>query len=94
MPLRRPPGRVERILDAELLLLHLDLGRRADLDLRHAAGELRQAFLELLLVVVGGGLSISFLIMPMRPWISLVSPAPSMIVVFSFSTTIFLARPR
>src|SRR5438309_197663 len=44
----------ELTLDAELLLLHLDLGRRAHLDLRHAAGELRQALLELLLVVVGG----------------------------------------
>ena len=31
----------------ELLLLHLGLSRRADLDDRHAAGELRQALLEL-----------------------------------------------
>src|SRR3990170_2751021 len=30
----------------------------------------------------------------MRPWISLVLPAPSMIVVLSLSTTTFLARPR
>ena len=48
-------GRVERVLDAGLLLLHLGLGRRADLDHRDAADELRQALLELLAVVVAGG---------------------------------------
>src|SRR5579862_2617884 len=47
-------GRVQSVLDAELLLFHLDLGGRADVDLSDAAGELRQALLELLLVVVGG----------------------------------------
>jgi hypothetical protein len=46
---------VERVLDAGLLLLHLGLGRRADLDDRDAAHELREALLELLAVVVGGG---------------------------------------
>ena len=45
----------EGVLDAVLLLLHLDLGGRADVDHGHAAGELGQALLELLLVVVGGG---------------------------------------
>src|SRR3954452_4509321 len=49
-------GGVKSILDAVLLLLHLDLGRTADADDRHAARELRQALLELLTVVVGGGL--------------------------------------
>jgi len=38
-----------------LLLLHLDLGGRADVDDGDAAGELGQALLELLAVVVGGG---------------------------------------
>jgi hypothetical protein len=45
---------VQRVLDAGLLLLHLDLGRRADAHDRDAAHELRQALLELLAVVVGG----------------------------------------
>ena len=48
----RRAGRVQRVLDAGLLLLHLGLGRGADLDDRDAAGELRQALLELLPVVV------------------------------------------
>ena len=48
-------GRVERVLDAGLLLLHLGLGRSADLDHRDAADELREALLELLTVVVGRG---------------------------------------
>ncbi len=39
-----------------LLLLHLDLGGRADVDDGHAAGELGEALLELLAVVVAGGL--------------------------------------
>ena len=38
-----------------LLLLHLDFGRCADVDDGYAAGELRKALLELLFVVVGGG---------------------------------------
>src|SRR5258705_3289997 len=49
----RCAGRVERVLDARLLLLHLGLGRRADVDLGDAAGQLRETLLELLLVVVG-----------------------------------------
>src|SRR5690606_40983585 len=48
---RRTAG-VEGVFDAGLLLLHLDLGRRADVDLGHAAGELGEALLELLAVVV------------------------------------------
>jgi hypothetical protein len=43
------------------LALHFGLGRRAHFDHRHAAGELRQTFLELFLVVVGGGLVDLFL---------------------------------
>ena len=49
-------GRARRrdgVLDAVLLLLQLDLGGRADLDHRDAAGELGQALLQLLLVPVG-----------------------------------------
>src|SRR5262249_30113497 len=52
----RSAGGVERVLDAILLLLHLDLGRTADLDHRNAAGELGQPLLQLLTVVVRGGL--------------------------------------
>ncbi len=48
-------GRVERVFDARLLLLHLGLGGSADLDDRDAADELREALLELLAVVVGRG---------------------------------------
>ena len=48
--------RVQRVLDAGLLLLHLGFGRGADVDHRHAAGELRQTLLQLLLVVVRRGL--------------------------------------
>ena len=47
-------GRVERVLDAQLLFLHLGLGRSADLDDRNTAGQLCQALLQLLLVVLGG----------------------------------------
>src|SRR2546428_105626 len=46
---------VERVLDPRLLLLALGLGRRADLDDGDAARELSQALLELLAVVVRGG---------------------------------------
>src|SRR6267378_7557758 len=52
----RRAGGVQRVLDARLLVLHLDLGGSADLDNRHAAGELRHALLQLLLVVVAGRL--------------------------------------
>ena len=52
---RRSRGR-ERILDAVLLLLELDLGGRADLDDGDATGQLGEALLELLAVVVRGGL--------------------------------------
>ena len=48
--------RLHRVLDAVLLLLQLDLGGRADLDHRDAAGQLRETLLELLAVVVGVGL--------------------------------------
>src|SRR5512145_834371 len=51
----RPRG-VERILDPRLLLFHLGLGGRADLDDGDAARELREPLLELLPVVVRGRL--------------------------------------
>src|SRR5437870_5772849 len=54
--LHRGPRRVHRVLDARLLLLHLHLGGRTDADHRDAAHELRQPLLELLAVVVRGGL--------------------------------------
>ena len=49
-------GCVHRILDARLLLLHLGLGCSADLDDGNAANQLGQPLLQLLAVVVGGGL--------------------------------------
>ena len=54
--LDRRAGRVQGVLDAGLLLLHLGLGGGADVDDGDAAGELGEALLELLAVVVGGGL--------------------------------------
>ena len=54
--LDRGAGGVERVLDAILLLLDLDFGRAADADHRDAAGELGEPLLQLLAVVVGGGL--------------------------------------
>ena len=46
---------MERVLDATLLLLEFRLAGGADLDLRHAAGQLGQALLELLAVIVAVG---------------------------------------
>src|SRR3546814_120360 len=54
--LDRGAGGVHRVFDAILTLLHLDLGGAADTQHRHAAGELRQPLLQLLAVVVRGGL--------------------------------------
>src|SRR3546814_18212038 len=54
--LDRGAGGVHRVFDAILTLLHLDLGGAADTQHRHAAGELRQPLLQLLPVVVRGGL--------------------------------------
>jgi hypothetical protein len=68
-------GRVQRVLDAGLLLLHLGFGGGADVDHGHAAGELRLALLELLLVVVRRGLLDGDRISLMRPWISSVAGA-------------------
>src|SRR5262249_6362665 len=47
---------VHRVLDARLLLLHLDLSRSADADHRDAADELREPLLQLLAIVVARGL--------------------------------------
>src|SRR3984893_13073686 len=49
-------GRVHGIIDAILALLHLDLRRAADADNRGAAREFGEPLLELLTVVIGGGL--------------------------------------
>src|SRR5262249_41722825 len=53
--LDRRAGGVERVLDAVLLLLALDLGRAADADHRDAARELGETLLQLLPVVVRRG---------------------------------------
>src|SRR5690606_9552619 len=46
---------VQRVVDAVLLLFHFDFRRAADADDRDAAGQFGQTFLQLLLVVVRGG---------------------------------------
>ncbi len=51
--LDRSAGRIQRVVDAVLLVLHLDLGRAADLDHRNTAGELGKPLLQLLLVIIG-----------------------------------------
>src|SRR5205823_9480642 len=48
-------GRMKRVVDAVLALLDLDLGGTADLDHGNAASELGETLLELLTVVVAGG---------------------------------------
>src|SRR5712691_3083824 len=48
-------GRVHGVFDASLLLLHLGLGGRPDLDDRHSPDQLGEALLQLLAVVVGSG---------------------------------------
>src|SRR6185437_10812604 len=54
--LDRRPGRVHGVIHAVLALLDLDLGRAADSDHRDAAGELGETLLQLLTVVLRGGL--------------------------------------
>jgi hypothetical protein len=46
---------VQCVFHARFLLLHFGFGRGANINDRHTAGELRQAFLELLAVVIRGG---------------------------------------
>ena len=46
-------GRVDRVLDARFLLLHLGLGGHAYLDHGHAADEFRKPLLQLLAVILG-----------------------------------------
>lgn len=45
---------VQDLFDARLLFLHLGFGGRADIDNGHAPGELRNALLELLAVIIAG----------------------------------------
>src|SRR5258708_36262052 len=54
--LDRCAGRMHRVINAVLALSHLDLGRATDTDHRDAARELGQTLLQLLTVVVRGGL--------------------------------------
>src|SRR5262249_9356765 len=54
--LDRSAGRMHRVINEVLALLHLDLGGTTDPDHRDAAGELRQPLLQLLPFVVGGRL--------------------------------------
>ena len=52
----RGAGGVQGVFHPRLLLFHLHFGGGTDLDHGHAAGELGDPLLQLLLVVVGGGL--------------------------------------
>src|SRR5437667_5882737 len=54
--LNRGSSRVQCVFDAGLLFLHFGLGRRADVNDRHATGQLGQAFLQLLAIIIGSGL--------------------------------------
>src|SRR5205814_8773311 len=54
--LDRGAGRMQRVLDPGLLLLHFGLGGRAHVDHRDAARQLREPLLQLLLVVIRRGL--------------------------------------
>src|SRR5213592_1336589 len=54
--LDRGAGRMQRVLDPGLLLLHFGLGGRAHVDHGDAARELREPLLQLLLVVIRRGL--------------------------------------
>src|SRR6202050_3001900 len=49
-------GSVQRVFHTSLFLFHFGLGGRAHLDHRNAAGQLGQAFLQLLTIVIAGGL--------------------------------------
>jgi len=53
--LNRGAGRVHRVINAILALLHLDFGLATDADHRNAARELGQTLLQLLTVVVRSG---------------------------------------
>src|SRR4029450_12753281 len=91
------PRGLQRVLDAMLLLLHLGLGRSADLDHRNAAGELRQPLLQLLAVEVGVrvldlGLELldpcldavgRFVFSSLRPISSVITSAPERIAMSS-----------
>jgi hypothetical protein len=81
------------VVDAVLALLDLDFRRAADADDAHAARELRETLLQLLAVVVRGGLLDLRLDLLDAASISVLEPAPFTMVVFSFSITTFLARP-
>ena len=48
--------RVKSIFNTGLLLLHFNFGGRTDIDLRNAAGEFGKTFLQLLAVVIAGGI--------------------------------------
>src|SRR5581483_5651526 len=54
--LDRRAGGVHGVFDTSLLLFHFGLGRSADFDHGKAANQLRQPLLQLLAVVVAGGL--------------------------------------
>ena len=90
----RGAGRVHGVLDTVLALLHLDLGGTADTDHRHAAGQLGQALLQLLLVIVRGGLldlraDLGAAALDVRFFL----PPPSTTVVSSLVMITFLAVP-
>ena len=52
----RGTGRMQRVFDASLLLLHFDFSSRTDLDQGYAARQFGNTFLQLFLVVIGSRL--------------------------------------
>ena len=73
---RRARG-VQAVVNAILALLHFHFGAATDADDGHAAGQLRQAFLQLLAVVVRGGLldlRPDLPATPRRAWMSFLLP--------------------
>ncbi len=80
-------GAADGVFDAVLALLELDLGGGADLDHRNAAGQLGQALLQLLAVVVGVAVLDLGADLVDAPGDRSASPAPSTMVVSSLVTT-------
>jgi len=83
---------MQRVLDTAFFLLHLGLGRRADVQHGHAAGELRQPLLQLFLVVIGRGLLDLGLDLRLTAFDLIVLALASTSVVLSLSTMTRLAR--
>ena len=89
----RPCG-VQSVLNARLFLLHLGLGGCAHFDDGDTAGELRQALLQFLAVVIGRRVfDLGAELLDAALDVAC-APPPSTMVVLSLSIVTRLARPR